>query len=57
MKILCINIDNTINEIDLIEFKSINCLNNITDTKGYDKMKKYIHGHMMIIILKYMDGY
>ena len=40
MKILCINIDNTINEIDLIEFKSIDCLNNITDTKGYDKMKK-----------------
>jgi len=40
MKILCINIDNTINEIDIKEFKSINCLSNLTDSKGYDKIDK-----------------
>ena len=40
MKILCINIDNTINEIDIKDFKSINCLNNLSDSKGYDKIDK-----------------
>ena len=41
MKILCINIDNTINEIDIKEFKSINCLSNLTDSKGWNGRRSW----------------